>query len=58
MPNNAYLVRAQSETALKLAQYPSVAAVIPFEPYFKIRPHYWTQRSTSLLPERLQPDPA
>lgn len=38
IPNNAYLVRASAEVARNLAQNPSLQAVLPFEPYFKISP--------------------
>jgi subtilisin-like proprotein convertase family protein len=37
IPNNAYLVRLDAAGASRLATDPQVAAVIPYEPYFKIK---------------------
>lgn len=38
IPNNAYLVRLSADTAKQLAADPQVAAVLPYEPYYKIKP--------------------
>ncbi|HWX22667.1 MAG TPA: S8 family serine peptidase [Candidatus Binatia bacterium] len=38
IPNNAYLVRASATAAAQLAIDPRVQAVLPFEPYFKLKP--------------------
>ena len=38
IPNNAYLVRMPAETATTLAEDPRVAAVLPYEPYYKLKP--------------------
>lgn len=38
IPNNAYLVRIQADMVAQLAADPQVAAVVPFEPYYKIKP--------------------
>lgn len=37
IPNNALLVRADEQTARDLAQSSAVAAVLPYEPYYKIK---------------------
>ena len=37
IPNNAYLARLSSEQADNLRRNPTVQAVIPFEPYYKLR---------------------
>lgn len=37
IPNNAYLVRALREVADRLGMHPDVQAVLPFEPYYKLR---------------------
>lgn len=37
IPNNAYLVRVKSDGADRLARHPLARAVIPFEPYYKLR---------------------
>jgi len=37
IPNNAYLVRAGAKTASILAQDSLVAAMVPYEPYYKIK---------------------
>ncbi len=55
IPNNAYLVRVAGAVAARLASDPQVGAVVPYEPYYKIK--------ASLLNEvlaeepRYQPDP-
>ncbi len=36
IPNNAYLVRAESSDPLLLARIPGVQAVVSYEPYFKL----------------------
>jgi len=36
IPNNAALVRASADTARQLSAMPSVRAVLPFEPYYKL----------------------
>lgn len=38
LPNNAYLVQANSSQSANLAAQAGVRAVIPFEPYFKLEP--------------------
>lgn len=38
IPNNAYLVRADSGAESRLSAHPRVQSVIPFEPYYKIQP--------------------
>jgi subtilisin family serine protease/subtilisin-like proprotein convertase family protein len=38
IPNNAYLVRMQADVAARLASDPQVSAVVPYEPYYKIKP--------------------
>ncbi len=38
IPNNAYLVRASADAAIALGVQPAVQAVVPFEPYFKLKP--------------------
>lgn len=37
IPNNAFLVRASGATARTLERMPQVQAVIPYEPYFKLK---------------------
>ncbi|MGH7970504.1 MAG: hypothetical protein ACREIC_17400 [Limisphaerales bacterium] len=38
VPNNAYLVRASAEVAAQLEANPATQAVLPFEPYYKLKP--------------------
>lgn len=38
IPNQAYMVRLSSAAAKPLAEDPEVAAVLPYEPYYKIKP--------------------
>ncbi|HEV2210049.1 MAG TPA: LamG-like jellyroll fold domain-containing protein [Verrucomicrobiae bacterium] len=38
VPNNAYLVRASAEVAGQLEANPTTQAVLPFEPYYKLKP--------------------
>jgi subtilisin-like proprotein convertase family protein len=38
IPNNAFLVRASDAQAQSLASCPEVQAVLPFEPYYKLKP--------------------
>jgi subtilisin-like proprotein convertase family protein len=38
VPNNACLVRATAETARQLAAAPETQSVLPFEPYYKLKP--------------------
>ncbi len=38
IPNNAYLVRASAAVAQGLAAGPRVQAVLPYEPYYKLKP--------------------
>src|ERR1035437_915404 len=38
MPNNAYLVRASAATAQQLKAAPQTEAVLPYEPYYKLKP--------------------
>lgn len=38
IPNNAYLVATDAEGARVLSESPTVAAVVPYEPYFKVDP--------------------
>src|SRR3989442_606329 len=38
VPNNAYLVRASSAAAQRLAALPGTLSVYPWEPYFKLDP--------------------
>lgn len=49
IPNNAYLVRAASTAATRLSGLPTVRAVLPYEPYFKLAP--------SLLPAAVRQEP-
>ncbi|NGO39721.1 S8 family serine peptidase, partial [Limisphaera ngatamarikiensis] len=37
IPNNAYLVRADRAVAEQLGRHPDVQAVLPYEPYYKLR---------------------
>src|ERR1019366_4272889 len=37
IPNNAYLVRASGEVAQKLQTAPQTQAVLPYEPYYKLK---------------------
>jgi subtilisin-like proprotein convertase family protein len=37
IPNQAYLVRASSAAARQLAAFPGTQAVLPYEPYYKIK---------------------
>lgn len=36
LPNNAYLVKADEVAARQLSEYTAVAAVLPYEPYYKV----------------------
>jgi subtilisin-like proprotein convertase family protein len=38
IPNNAYLVRATQDVAGQLAAQPQTQTVLPYEPYFKLKP--------------------
>jgi len=38
IPNNAYLVRASQAVAHELAAVPATQAVLPYEPYYKLKP--------------------
>ena len=38
IPNNAYLVRASQAVAQQLAAAPATQAVLPYEPYYKLKP--------------------
>jgi subtilisin-like proprotein convertase family protein len=38
IPNNAYLVRASADVARRLADDPLTQAVVPYEPYYKVKP--------------------
>ncbi|MSU58758.1 MAG: hypothetical protein EXS35_11410 [Pedosphaera sp.] len=49
IPNNAYLVRASAETAQQLGADAATEAVLPYEPYFKIK--------SSLLKSAIEREP-
>lgn len=51
IPNNAYLVRASAGAARSLANRPEVQAVLPYEPYYKLKPSLLAQ-VIELPPER------
>ena len=38
IPNNAYLVRASKDVADGLSSGPQIQAVLPYEPYYKLKP--------------------
>lgn len=38
IPNNAWLVRASAALERSLAEVPEIAAIVPFEPWFKLQP--------------------
>src|SRR5258708_2546658 len=38
IPNNAYLVRASAAAAQQLASLPQAPSVMPYEPYYKLKP--------------------
>lgn len=46
IPNNAYLVRGSQAQANQAAAAPEVAAVLPYEPYFKLEPELLNQART------------
>lgn len=48
IPNNAFLVRGAASVAQRLASAPGVRSVLPYEPYYKIKP--------ALLRSILEPD--
>src|SRR5690349_2187567 len=41
IPNNAYLVRASAAVAQQLEASPQTAAVLPYEPYYKVKALDW-----------------
>ena len=38
IPNNAYLIRISAGAAKELASDPQVASILPYEPYYKLKP--------------------